>query len=60
MVGQQAAHRLARQVFVIDNQNPDPSSTVFELLVGSSLRKALIWRAFIFGGTDSKRERDAK
>jgi hypothetical protein len=37
-----------------------PSSTVSELLVGPSLRKALIWRAFIFGGTDSKRARDAK
>jgi hypothetical protein len=37
-----------------------PSSTVFELLVGPSLRKALNWRAFIFGGTDSKRARDAK
>jgi hypothetical protein len=38
----------------------DPSSTVSEVLVGSSLRKALIWRAFIFGGADSKRARDAK
>jgi hypothetical protein len=40
--------------------SPDPSSTVSELFVGPSLRKILIWRAFIFGGTDSKRARDAK
>jgi hypothetical protein len=38
----------------------DPSSTVSELPIGPSLRKALIWRAVIFGGTDSKRSRDAK
>jgi hypothetical protein len=37
-----------------------PSSTVSELPIGPSLRKALIWRAVIFGGTDSKRSRDAK
>jgi hypothetical protein len=35
-------------------------STVSELLVWLSLRKALIWSVFIFGGTDSKRLRDAK
>ena len=51
------AHR--RQPAAI-SLRPGPSSTVSELFVGPSLRKILIWRAFIFGGTDSKRARDAK
>ena len=52
--------RIARELEGFRQMRLDPSSTVSELLVGPSLRKALIWRAFIFGGTDSKRTRDAK
>jgi hypothetical protein len=40
MVGQQATHRLARQMFVIDNQNPEqgsPTSTRAAITVSPRL-----------------------